>query len=55
MAVNIVNTETYDRTIRGSRMPLDTEIHWSWSNPLNIFPAILLLFVLAALIGALIA
>ena len=31
----------------GSHMPLDTQMHWSWSNPLNIIPAfIALLFVL---------
>ncbi len=32
----------------GSHMPLDTQIHWSWSNPLLIIPGfILLMFVIA--------
>lgn len=34
----------------GSHMPLDAQMHWSWSNPLNIIPAfIALLFVLTVL------
>jgi hypothetical protein len=39
----------------GSHMPLDIEPHWSWRNPLNILPAIILLFTLLAIIGALIS
>lgn len=37
----------------GSHMPLDVEPHWSWRNPLNILPGIILLFTLLAIIGAL--
>lgn len=33
----------------GSHMPLDTEVHWEWRNPLNVLPAILLLMLLIAL------
>jgi hypothetical protein len=35
----------------GSHMPIDTEIHWSWSNPLNVLPAALLLIILIGLVG----
>jgi hypothetical protein len=35
----------------GSHMPLDTGIHWTWRNPLNIMPAILLLLVVFALLS----
>lgn len=37
--------------IYGSHMPLDTEAHWTWRNPLNILPALLLLFFLIGVIG----
>jgi hypothetical protein len=40
------------RSSGSSHMPIDTDIHWSWSNPLNLLPACILLFVLLALIGA---
>ena len=40
--------------VPGSFMPLDTDVHWEWSNPLNIIPAVILLFVLAAIVGMLI-
>ena len=40
--------------VPGSCMPLDTGVHWEWSNPLNIIPAVILLFVLAAIVGMLI-
>jgi hypothetical protein len=34
----------------GSHMPLDTQIHWDWRNPLNVIPAfMILLFVLTAI------
>jgi hypothetical protein len=36
----------------GSRMPIDTTIHWQWHNPLNIFPATLLILLVFAIIGA---
>lgn len=35
----------------GSHMPLDTDMHWSWNNPLNIFPAFVLLATVIALFG----
>ncbi len=35
----------------GSHMPLDIEPHWSWSNPLNIIPALLLLSLIIGLLG----
>lgn len=38
----------------GSRMPLDTGIHWSWRNPLNVIPALLLLCALIGIIGMLV-
>lgn len=38
----------------GSAMPLDTEIHWTWDNPLNIIPALIVLFLLLALIAILV-
>jgi len=50
-----LNSEIFGHTNNGSRMPLDTEIHWTWRNPLNILLVILLLFVIAAVIGAIIA
>jgi hypothetical protein len=37
----------------GSHMPLDTEIHWNWRNPLNLIVGIILFFCIVALIGAL--
>jgi hypothetical protein len=50
-----LNSEIFGQTSQGSRMPLDTEIHWTWRNPLNILLVILLLFVVAAVVGAIIA
>lgn len=38
---------------RGAHMPLDTSIHWSWRNPLNILPVLLLLVLTIALVGSL--
>jgi hypothetical protein len=35
----------------GSYMPLDLDIHWQWSNPLNIFPAFALLLVIIAAVA----
>ena len=29
----------------GSHMPLDTQLHWDWRNPLNIIPAFILLLL----------
>ncbi|HWQ14284.1 MAG TPA: hypothetical protein VNL77_15905 [Roseiflexaceae bacterium] len=36
---------------RGSHMPLDTDIHWDWRNPLNIIPASMLLLLVIAVVG----
>lgn len=36
---------------RMPHMPLDTEAHWSWENPLNIIPLSMLALVLIALLG----
>ena len=35
----------------GSHMPLDLDIHWQWSNPLNIIPALTLLLVIIAAVA----
>lgn len=35
----------------GTHMPLDTEPHWTWRNPLNFIPALLLVLLLVSLIG----
>ncbi len=35
----------------GSHMPIETNIYWSWTNPLNLFPAALLLITLIGLLG----
>jgi hypothetical protein len=35
----------------GPRMVLDTSIHWTWRNPLNLIPAGLLLLELVSLVG----
>lgn len=38
----------------GSHMPLDTDMHWQWSNPLNIIPAFMLLMIGLAALGVLV-
>jgi hypothetical protein len=38
-----------------SHMPLDTEIHWDWRNPLNIIPAIILLVMAIDLLSLLVS
>jgi len=38
----------------GPHMPLDTEAHWDWRNPLNIIPAVILLLIVLALIAAIV-
>lgn len=35
----------------GSHMPLDTQMHWDWRNPLNIIPAFMALLFLLTVIG----
>ena len=42
------------RTPFGSHMPLDTEIHWDWRNPLNIIPAFMVLLFVLTVIGLLV-
>jgi hypothetical protein len=32
-------------------MPLDTEIHWEWRNPLNLIPAVLLGIIVLDLVA----
>jgi hypothetical protein len=38
----------------GSHMPLDTQIHWDWRNPLNIIPAFMVLMFVLTVIGLLV-
>ena len=38
----------------GSHMPLDTQIHWDWRNPLNIIPAFIALLFILTVIGLLV-
>jgi hypothetical protein len=38
--------------IFGSHMPLDTDAHWEWRNPLNIIPAMIVLLIIIALVAA---
>jgi hypothetical protein len=38
----------------GSHMPLDTDIHWNWRNPLNIIPAFIVLVIVIALVAAIV-
>ncbi len=33
----------------GSHMPLDTNIHWTWDNPLNLLPVSILMLLALAL------
>lgn len=39
----------------GSHMPLDTDIHWNWRNPLNVLPAIVLFTIVLALVAAMLS
>jgi hypothetical protein len=41
-------------TIFGSHMPLDTDAHWDWRNPLNVIPAMVLLLIVIALVAAIV-
>ena len=41
-------------TIFGSHMPLDTDAHWDWRNPLNVIPAMILLLIVIAFVAALV-
>jgi hypothetical protein len=40
--------------IFGSHMPLDTQAHWDWRNPLNAIPAVILLLIIIALVAAIV-
>ncbi len=40
--------------IFGSHMPLDIDAHWSWRNPLNVIPAVILLLIVIALVAAIV-
>jgi hypothetical protein len=40
--------------IFGSHMPLDTDAHWDWRNPLNVIPAMILLLIVIALVAVLV-
>lgn len=44
----------FNTSLFGSHMPLDTDAHWDWSNPLNIIPAAILLVCLIALVASLV-
>ena len=39
----------------GPHMPLDLDIHWQWSNPLNVFPAFALLLVIIAAVALIVS
>jgi hypothetical protein len=41
-------------TIFGSHMPLDTDAHWEWRNPLNVIPALIVLVIVVALVAAIV-
>ena len=41
-------------TIFSSHIPLDTEAHWDWRNPLNVIPAMVLLLIVIALVAAIV-
>ena len=38
----------------GSHMPIDTQIHWDWRNPLNILPAFMALLFLLTVVELLV-
>lgn len=40
--------------ISSSAMPLDTEAHWSWRNPLIILPLLMLLLFVIAIVGTIV-
>jgi hypothetical protein len=47
--------ERFSGERRGSHMPIDTSIHWDWRNPLNILPALILMCLVIAVIGMVLA
>jgi hypothetical protein len=47
--------ERFSGERRGSHMPIDTSIHWDWRNPLNILPALILMCLVVAVIGMVLA
>jgi hypothetical protein len=44
-----------DTTRQGSHMPIDTDIHWTWRNPLNIIPAFVLVCIVIAVVGTIVS
>lgn len=48
-ANSILTTPVRDQY--GSHMPLDTRSHWTWSNPLNLIPATLMIGLAVALVA----
>ena len=51
---DVLPGNTYERFSserRGSHMPIDTNVHWDWRNPLNILPAIILVILAIGMIG----
>ncbi len=46
----------YEQSTRiGSHMPIDTTMHWDWSNPLNILPIMMVLLVVFAVVALVLA
>jgi hypothetical protein len=41
--------------LHGSHMPIDADIHWNWRNPLNIIPALIVVMLLIAVMGTVLA
>lgn len=58
---NSQTTSVYERNERlgsdrrGSHMPIDATIHWEWNNPLNILPALILVFLAIAVLAMVLA
>jgi hypothetical protein len=44
-----------DTTRQGSHMPIDTDIHWTWRNPLNILPAFVVICLVIAVVGTIVS
>jgi hypothetical protein len=47
--------ERFGHDVPGSHMPIDTSIHWEWRNPINILPAIILVFLAIAVLAMVLA
>ena len=48
------NENTRSTVIAGTHMPLDTEAHWTWRNPLNILPLLIIVLFVFALLGTIV-